>query len=258
MFRCLLISAVLLFGVNCVSAQQQPNPAPMHDMQSMGEMQPSNENTAPAVRAMSSHHMHMDAHMKMTALRPPKPGDAGRADGIAWTAGLAIDKYRDYKTALADGFKIFLPNVPQQVYHFTNYVYGLQATVEFDPEHPTSLLYEKTSDGFRLVGAMYTAPARVSEDELDKRVPLSVAQWHQHVNFCVPPRGRNDEMFLPHPRFGLNGSISTQQACDKAGGRFYPRIFGWMVHVYPFEEKREAVWAVEPPEGNESGHSHMD
>jgi hypothetical protein len=30
------------------------------------------------------------------------------------------------------------------------------------------------------------------------------------------------------------GSISTQETCDAAGGRFYPQIFGWMVHVYPF------------------------
>ena len=34
------------------------------------------------------------------------------------------DKYNDYKAALAAGYKIFLPNLPQKQYHFTNYWMG--------------------------------------------------------------------------------------------------------------------------------------
>ena len=83
---------------------------------------------------------------------------------------------------------------------------------------------------------MYTAPKRYTEDELDQRIPLSVAQWHEHVNFCIPPLGRWKEMRSPNPQFGLRGSITTQEACDAAGGTFRPVVFNWMVHVYPFEK----------------------
>jgi len=95
------------------------------------------------------------------------------------------------------------------------------------------------------VGAMYTAPKRFTEDQLNERIPLSVAQWHEHVNLCMSPKGEERSMFTKNPRFGLAGSISTQQDCDAAGGTFRPIIFNWMVHVYPYEKKPEEIWAVE-------------
>jgi len=132
----------------------------------------------------------MGAHMHMSALRPASAADSAKAQQIVDSARAALEKYKDVKAAEADGFKIFLPQVKQPMYHFTNYEYAMEAGWKFNPEHPTSLLYEKTGDTYKLIGAMYTAPARLSEDELDKRVPLSVAQWHQHVNLCRPPKGR--------------------------------------------------------------------
>jgi hypothetical protein len=108
------------------------------------------------------------------------------------------------------------------------------------------LLYEKTGENsYKLIGAMYTAPARFSEDDLDKRVPLSVAQWHQHVNLCKPPEDKRGEMFFKSPKFGLAGSISTEEECAAAGGKFIPRVFGWMVHLYPYERNMDAIWSVE-------------
>jgi hypothetical protein len=183
--------------------------------------------------------------MKMTAMRQPKPGDPRRAQEVVEEARNAAEKYLDYHTALADGFKIFLPNVPQKMYHFTNYSYAFEAAFNFNPEHPTSLLYEKHGDDYKLIGVMYTAPKRLTEDQLDERIPLSVAQWHEHVNFCVPPADRRREMLQPHPRFGLRGSIATQEACDAAGGTFHPVVFNWMVHVYPFEKDQAKIWSVE-------------
>jgi hypothetical protein len=100
--------------------------------------------------------------MKMTALRQPKPGDAARAQQVAEAARKTSEKYTDYHTALADGYKIFLPNVPQKMYHFTNYGYGIENAFHFNPEHPTSLLYEKHGDDYKLIGVMYTAPKRLS------------------------------------------------------------------------------------------------
>jgi hypothetical protein len=198
-----------------------------------------------AMEAMESHHMDMGPHMKMTALRPMRTGDQERADKVVQEARSAIAKYQDYRVALGDGYQIFLPNVPQKMYHFTNRRYAFEAAFRFNPEHPTSLLYEKRGDDYNLIGLMYTAPRRMSEAKLDKRVPLSIAQWHQHVNLCLPPKDRRQETLQPHPQFGLQGSISTKDACEAEGGRFIPHVFGWMVHMYPYEVSPEAIWSVE-------------
>src|SRR5579871_4648744 len=121
---------------------------------------------------------HMSGHMHMTALRPLEPGDQARADAVAAAAKQAMEPYRDYRKALADGYTIFLPNVPQPQYHFTKARYGIEAQWSFDPLKPTSLLYKKNADGgYTLVGAMYTDRVDASEDELNRRIPLSIAQW---------------------------------------------------------------------------------
>jgi hypothetical protein len=187
------------------------------------------------------------SHMTMTTLAPARAGDAARAAAIADTVGRAIEKYRDYHVALAEGFTIFLANVPQHVYHFTSRSNAIAALFTFDPSRPTSLLYQKTSDGYRLVGAMFTAPRRFTPEQLNARVPLSVAQWHMHTNLCLPPRGQSQAM-LPAgnvpSRFGLRGTISTESACSAAGGRFHPTVFGWMVHVSPWEKNPGLVWGT--------------
>ena len=206
-----------------------------------------------AMKSMETRHMDMGPHMKMTELRPIQPGDQAKADQIVTAAKKAAERYTDYKVALADGFEIFHPEIPQKQYHFTNYGYALEARRDFNPEHPTSLLYEKQGDGYKLIGVMYTARKDATEDELNSRVPLSVAQWHAHVNLCLPPDAQKGDLLRPNPQFGLRGSIATKDACDSAGGRFIPQIFGWMVHVYPFEAKSEDVWSVE-----RQAHNHMD
>ena len=143
-------------------------------------------------RAMAA----MPGHMYMTTLRSPKPGDQQKADAIAAAARQAMAPYRDYHKALDDGYEIFLPNVPQPQYHFTNAANGLQARSHFDPLKPTSLLYKKTADGgYELLGAMYTDRVDASEDEINERIPLSVARWHQHINFCKAPAERRAEYF---------------------------------------------------------------
>jgi hypothetical protein len=147
------------------------------------------------------------------------------------------------------------------MYHFTNYLYAMGAAFEFDPTKPTSLLYEKDGNDYKLIGAMYTAPASFTEEQLNERVPLSVAQWHQHVNMCRPPKGHGIEMLGQNPRFGLNGSISTREACEAAGGTFMPHIFGWMVHVYPWEKTADEIWSVERQLKDQTaanGHDHHD
>jgi hypothetical protein len=110
-----------------------------------------------AMHSMEGRHMDMGPHMKMTTLRAAKPGDREKADQVAQAARAVAEKYQDYKVALADGYKIFLPKLPQKQYHFTHYWYTFQARKHFDPSHPTSLLYEKHGDDYKLIGVMYTA-----------------------------------------------------------------------------------------------------
>jgi hypothetical protein len=239
-----------------------PNSMPnMPDMPGMPDMNSGNNKAggmgdhteADAVTSMEPGHMHMmGPHMRMTNPRPATPQDWARADEIANTLRASIEKYKDYRVALADGYRIFLPNIPQSQYHFTNYYNGFLEGFTFDPARPTSLLYKKTKTGsYELVGAMYTASKTATPDQLNERIPLSIASWHAHTNLCLPKPGVARKM--DWSRFGLEGSISTLKECREAGGLFYPQVFGWMVHVYPFEPSREKIWGQDMGE-HESDH----
>ncbi|MGA9583706.1 MAG: hypothetical protein WBQ95_00180 [Terracidiphilus sp.] len=211
---------------------------------------------APPETEMSGGMAHMSGHMYMTTLRPKQPGDQAKASAIVVGAKAAMAPYEDYHNALADGYRIFLPNIPQPIYHFTKAENGLAARTHFDPLKPTSLLYRKTSDGgYQLIGVMYTDRVDATEDEINSRIPLSIARWHQHVNFCKAPPGQLAAYFGPNAKFGLLGSIHTQEACDAAGGVFLPHVLGWMVHVYPNEADPAKVWSVDD---DDNGHDNMD
>src|SRR5580658_5991090 len=154
---------------------------------------------------------HMAGHMYLTSLRPLQQGDRQKADAILAAAKQAMEPYQDYRKALADGYRIFLPNIPQPQYHFTNYDNGREAATHFDPLKPTSLLYRKTADGgYKLVGAMYTDRVGANEDELNLRIPLSIARWHQHTNFCKAPAGQKAAYFGPDAKFGQIGRASCR------------------------------------------------
>ena len=226
-----------------------------HDMTKMSGQTPgdagSDEANSGAMHSMEGH-MDMGPHMKMTALRTMQPGDEERAQKVVVAARAVLEKYKDYHTALNDGFTIFHPELPQKQYHFTSKRNAIEAQFKFDPDNPTSLLYEKDGDGYRIVGIMYTAPKRFTEDDLNQRIPLSIAQWHEHVNFCRAPFGHWSEAIGPNAKFGFHGSITTQAECEAAGGKFIPLVFNWMVHVYPLEKDEAAIWSVERQ------HQHND
>ena len=145
-----------------------------HDMSNMKGMPMSGEKedsgTGTHVMHSMEGHMSMGPHMKMTVLRQPRQGDLARAKQIVEQARKAAEKYKDHHAALADGFKIFHPEIPQKMYHFTNYTYGLQAAFHFNPEYPTSLLYERRGEDYKLIGVMYTAPKWLTEHQLDERI----------------------------------------------------------------------------------------
>jgi hypothetical protein len=233
------------------STTPEPAPAPQDaDHASMPGMNMSDEkaNERAAVNDMTPGHQDAHSqHMFMTAMRERKPEDVRRAGEIVTQLRVGIEKYKDYHVALNDGFRIFMPNVPQPEYHFTSYRNGFMEAFTFDPARPTSLLYKKTATGYELVGAMYTMPKRATEEQLNARVPLGIAMWHLHTNLCMPARAELHN--ADGTKFGLHGSIATKDSCDAAGGRFSPVIFGWMVHVYPYEDSLDKIFAM---------HHHMD
>jgi hypothetical protein len=196
----------------------------------------------------ASSDMTMGPHMKLSPTRAVRPGDAARANAVVAALRVTLSKYQDYRVAQADGYKQFLPNVKQPRYHFTSWLNALAAEHAFDPTCPTSLLYDKVGNTYKLVGAMYTAPRSATPDQLESRLPLSIARWHQHVDICWGPLGTDKSKYIgPNAQFGLLGLINTQAACDAAGGHFQPVLYNWMVHVYPFETDPTKIWRVDMP-----------
>jgi len=180
----------------------------------------------------------MARHMAYSASRPLTPADSARATQVINELRQAVARYQDVRVAEADGYKMFAPQLKNQPqYHFTKNWNAVQNQFGFDPARPTSLLYRRNERGeLVLTGAMYTASKRTSEDELDKRVPLSVARWHRHVNWCIPKRSEKDRWYETkegRPVFGPLG-VSTERECEAANGRFIAQAFGWMVHANVF------------------------
>ena len=214
----------------------------------------------PMVDAMAAPAADMDPHMSMTKLRPLQPGDKARADAVVAAAKKAAEHYRDYRVAEADGYTIFMPDQHQNVYHFVRESADPETKVSFDPNRPPALLYTKT-DGpnpdYKLVGVMYTAPYGATEEELNARIPLSIAQWHEHINMCVPPQSEQRNWLVGDRQFGLSGSITTAETCRAAGGHFRPHLSGWMTHVYPFETDSTKVWSAGMDDDHGMAHDSM-
>jgi hypothetical protein len=249
-----LLTASQLAATLWAQNEAQPKTAPATppaDATELAAPSPTANESIHAVRSMEGHRMDPGPHMKLTALAPPQAGDQERAAQVLAAARRLSERYKDYKVALADGYQIFLPQVPQRQYHFTSYHYAFESALHFNPEQPTSLLYEKQGATYTFVGVMYSAPKNASEEELDARIPLSVAQWHAHVNLCLPPPDRKKEAWGSQPKFGLEGSIDSKPECEAAGGRFVPQIFGWMVHVYPLGQTPMEIWSADQPGGNQ-------
>jgi hypothetical protein len=104
---------------------------------------------------------------------------------------------------------------------------------------------------------MYTMPKHASPDRLDDRVPLSIARWHKHVNWCMPEPGEEQRWLETrdgHPVFGPESPISTKAECDAARGKFHPNLFGWMIHANVFEGGDLAT--VFGMDHGHSGHAH--
>src|SRR5215468_1963117 len=158
-------------AVQAIGAEPQAQGPGAQEMPGMDHrqmnMDSGDERESEKAAVADMNHMHGSSpHLYMTQMRAPRAADTQRADQIVTELRAGIEKYKEY--------------------HATSYKNGFLAAMRFAPSEPTSLLYRKTADGYELVGAMYTMPKRASEDQLNERVPLSVAMWHLHTNLCVP------------------------------------------------------------------------
>jgi hypothetical protein len=192
------------------------------------------------VDMMIPHQRHRGPHMKWTALRPANTADTRRAERIVQVLRQTLAKYKDYRLAIEEGFVPLHPERKPKHYHFTSKERRFLARIRFDPGEPTALLYKNTGDGYELEGAMYTAPGGATEEQLNERVPLSVAQWHAHVNLCLATDGSGRR--LNRRQFAIKEPVASESACQQAGGRFVPQLGGWMIHVYPFESTPTKIW----------------
>jgi hypothetical protein len=252
-----------------------------HDMNGMDmSAQTGQSSNSGAMGAMGKHMMIGD-HMTMTPTRPQTPADAQRGEEIIATMRRVLARYQDSEAAVAAGYIPYMPTVPQDVYHFANRALSADEYLgDVNIERPGALLFErKTLGGYKLVGAMYSAPANYTLDQLDAIIPLSLTHWHAHTNICLPAgvteqdvmngdiRGHvrasipNNPMgfsassgarmrfgYMADPRFGFVGTISTAADCEAVGGNFHPQIFGWMVHVYPFQsDDLKVAFSTEAP-----------
>src|SRR5687768_12999229 len=80
-------------------------------------------------------------HILLSPTRRATAADSARARNVATELKVALAKYADTTAAVADGYRMFLPQVKnQRVYHFTNYRRAFVAAFTFDPSKPTSIL----------------------------------------------------------------------------------------------------------------------
>jgi hypothetical protein len=196
------------------------------------------------------------AHMRMAAKRPAVSADTTRAKEIVKTARGALAKYTDVAVAEKDGYVKFMPWLEDQsIFHYNNFMNVMGVMGPFDATRPVSLLYKKDDKGaMKLVGAMYSALPTATPADLDARLPTSIAHWHEHVDFCGPDPDsvRAGVQKIDGPSTARWLKISTREGCNTAGGRFVPRMFGWMAHVYLFSgDDLATIWG-----GDE--HSTMD
>jgi len=219
----------------------------MHDMKTVDPNQKCDDmgGNVSSMSVMGQTMAAMTNHMCITPLWPKQPGDEEKVQALLAEIRTAIDKYKDYKKALADGYVIGNPKVEQPQFHFTNDAYVRLADTTFDPAKPSSLLYYHTaSQRYRLEGVMYTDSTSASLQELNQRIPLSIARWHEHTNFCAAPANKVSEYHGETPKFGMFGSIHTAEACRAEGGTFFPVMFSWMIHVFPYETNMKDVFSM--------------
>ena len=125
---------------------------------------------------------------------------------------------------MLDGYVIANPKLKQPQYHFISNANTREADLHFDPRKRTALLYRRTpKQEYKLEGVMFTASPDATEEEPNERIPLSIARWHRHINYCEAPEDRINDYQSAHPKFGMFGSINTEEAGKAERGSSTPK-----------------------------------
>lgn len=227
-----ILAIILAVPIAAARQSHRPATAESSDFQRDVELYP--DALLVASQGISGSAMDSSLHVYTTVMRSSSPGDSQRSQEILDILRHSMAKYKDYRAAVADGYEPFMPKSEQRLYWFISNRNAYASAYEFNPGHPTALLYKKSKGAYELEGAVFTAPKTATESQLNDRVPLSVARWRENVNLCVAPK-RGAGQPADTKRFGLGGTIATQDACAAAGGRWVPQVFGWMLAVFPFE-----------------------
>jgi hypothetical protein len=181
---------------------------------------------------MNMNHMSMD-HQHGLAV-PVSYAELTRTAALLETARHATEKYKDVRTAEADGYKAIGPDVPGMGIHFV----GPYGGSSFDVERPTILLYEKDSSavgGYGLVGVSYLFTAVEGPDGQPENPPFpkALAQWHRHTNICVlADRSAHTNL--------------SESQCTTQGGHFTAET-QWMIHAWIWKESPTGVFAPTNP-----------
>jgi Dienelactone hydrolase family len=196
-------------------------------------------------------------HLRLMSGAAATAEDSARADVLVLAMRDGLGRYRDIAAAEADGFEDLVVADSGAVTHLVNWKWAVAEAFRFNPAKPAALVYRTKRDGDRvLLGAMYTAPDGASLETLDRRVPVRVARWHQHIDWCTPKRG-DDARWTETARdgapvFGPASRIATQSSCDSVAGAFHPHVFGWMVHANVFASDEPGVIWGEPGDVRDS------
>ncbi len=193
-----------------------------------------------AMHAMQPGH-HMDGpHMHMTALRPVRL--ATRARGTDCFGPAANDgKIPRLSSGARRRLSNFSAELAAKRIPFHELLEWLSRRVYVRPRATDFIALQEDSQWRLGVDRRDVHRAADGHARSIKRAGSSqhgpVARAHQSL---LAEARRAAHMDLA--KFGLSGTIATAQACKAAGGRFFPQIFGWMVHVYPFDPPNQ-IWA---------------
>src|SRR5258707_1687900 len=123
-----LLGFVEAAGGFAASAQQQQDKS-MGNMPGMniGEM----SDMGPSMAAIAG-------HTYVTPVRPKQPGDEEKVKAVVAQVKATIERYKDYRKALADGYVIGNRQDDEPQFHFTKEGNGLEDEHRFDPAKPDS------------------------------------------------------------------------------------------------------------------------
>ena len=143
-------------------------------------------------------------HMQMSLRTPMRDGDVERAAAIVAAARRVLERYREVGAAERDGYRAFAPrHVIGEEVHYTNSWKAGRGKEDARPRPAgIPILYKRTESGLVAVGVMYTAAADAGPEQLDARLPLSIAVWHRHGEF-LRLAGRRAALRLGRPERAL-------------------------------------------------------